>query len=779
VTEALSELAWCRQDWGLLEQCESALRQVEETYGPLWRGLRVVRPLAQSPENVNPAADSTADSTPDSTIAPSTDPTNDLPGGPDQIDDLARQRERFYPSLQQTRIVAGRVAAYRGELRRAVANYEEAWELGLPRVSLAVDLVELLNELGETERAQRYVREVRHFLSATSSVIDRSFLDLETESVDETIHLAEALVEDMPRSESYVRLGRTLVLTALPEQRDYEQRLQRAEAAFRRAVEIEPTNTRAWAALFRYLIAVQPNPVESQAVLAALAEHRGISPLERSYVLAQLNESINNRARAAELYRESLQWAEQQAVSEERVVVLERAAQFFRRVDVELAERCCRQALELDDQAVGPRQILIELLLAKQSGDAALEAKRLSEPLKLLGIGGDSARRLQARVLLEALAWDGDADASRQRAIGLLGGLTAKTGSDALLLAELHLLGNRQAEAISEMRGLLENFTTDGAEVLRFLREFDRQLDATATLRNLAERLYQQLESLPPFDLPALDQRLMLAERHAADSTGSPPPLTASLIESFARRAIARAASDQEQFQELVRLLRHLLASGRWKDVERLVVLKPELLPRPRTAAALANALAFADTAQEPPPPVADSLDGWLNDYSDDAELLFAVANLRFMRGDNVRAIELFRRSLTVRPHEATTLNNLALALASEDPASLNESFRLIDQAIQLDGRTAQSLDSLAVLHLIHGERDTAVTLLLEAVSQAPADGLLFLHLAKGWLEQGNEEMARFALNMAESMNTRDQALLPLDQQMYQQLVSQLGVPGR
>jgi hypothetical protein len=71
------------------------------------------------------------------------------------------------------------------------------------------------------------------------------------------------------------------------------------------------------------------------------------------------------------------------------------------------------------------------------------------------------------------------------------------------------------------------------------------------------------------------------------------------------------------------------------------------------------------------------------------------------------------------------------------------------------------------------------VALLLEALSQAPADGLLFLHLAKGWLEQGDEKMARFALSMTESMNTRDQALLPMDQQMYQQLVSQLGVPGR
>ena len=102
----------------------------------------------------------------------------DAPGTPDEATELADQLADSHPHLRQTRIAAGHVAACRGRYWHALADYEEAWEMGLPRIWLAVDLIGLLNELGQTTRAQRYVHEVRQYLAATEQIIDPTLLGL-------------------------------------------------------------------------------------------------------------------------------------------------------------------------------------------------------------------------------------------------------------------------------------------------------------------------------------------------------------------------------------------------------------------------------------------------------------------------------------------------------------------------------------------------------------------------------------------------------------------------
>jgi exosortase len=750
VIESLSELAWCREDWEQLEECESLLRDVEGAYGPLWRTLRIRRLLAQSP-NDHPETASTAE----------------------EIDQLARQLEVLYPHIQQSRIAAGRVATYRGLLRRAVANYEEAWELGLPRVSLAVDLVGLLNELGETDRAQRYVREVRTYLTATRDVIDQSFLDLENESASEAIRMAEALAQDSPRSDSYLRLGRTLVLTALPQDAEYEDRLQRAEAAFRRAVELNPTDIRAWAALFRYLVAVKSDPVESQAVFRSLAERNDITPLNRAFVLAQLHESIENHIVADQLYRQSLQLA-QLADPAERLIVLERVAQYFRRIDPPLSEQCCREALAIDESSIGPRQILLELLLVKRSREAAFEAKQIVESLGELGLSSDGWKRLQARVLVQASTWEDDPTGARRNVIELLESVTNKTSGDALLLSELYFVSGQQPAAITQLRTVAKQLPVDGAEVLRFLKQFDKQLYSDARSRSLAEQIYDQLEEQPDYGLTALDLRCEVAVQRGEGSYDQRRSIASSLIHRFVRRAIERAETEQDQFHKLVSVMRHLVATGRWEEAQQLTQLTPSLLPVPRPAAALATALATYDPTSEYAQLAAPMLDSWLVNHPNDPEMLFAVANLRLLWDEKQEAIELFRRSLALFPHHTATMNNLAIALATDDAGQLNESMQLVGEAIELEGRKPQWLDTLAVLHLQRGEHELAVGLLLEALPNYQDNDLLFLHLAKAWTELGDHDMARFALDLVESSKLRDRILTPLDRRMYEDVVGQL-----
>jgi Flp pilus assembly protein TadD len=160
--------------------------------------------------------------------------------------------------------------------------------------------------------------------------------------------------------------------------------------------------------------------------------------------------------------------------------------------------------------------------------------------------------------------------------------------------------------------------------------------------------------------------------------------------------------------------------------------------------------------------------------YPDDVQLLFAIASLRLMEGDVDRAVELFRASLEQNPNHVMSLNNLALALSVKDLSHLDESARLLQQAVELAGPQPRLIDSQAVLEILSGRPAQAVTLLLNAVPQADSDGPMFLHLAQAWSALGNVEMARYALDMADSRRVTDQPLLPLDRQWYEQLTATL-----
>jgi Flp pilus assembly protein TadD len=381
-------------------------------------------------------------------------------------------------------------------------------------------------------------------------------------------------------------------------------------------------------------------------------------------------------------------------------------------------------------------------------------------------------------VLLQASEWDRDPAELRRRAGEFLGKLINKTSSDALLLAELHLLGNQYAAAVAELRIVANSLPSDGDRLLSFLSRLDTRLYADTRTQLLAERIYDQLEDLPAYSLKALDVRLETSLGRSSAASDQGRSLARSLVDRYIRRSIDRAAWADEPFQDLVRLMQHLISTGRAELAGELARLNLESLPSPRPAAALAASLAMSDPAADEVQRLAKALDQWLVDYPADAELLFAVANLRFACGEIPRAIQLYRSSLAQQPDRCTSMNNLALALASQQPASLDESFQLVRRAIEIDGRKSQWLDTLAVLHLMQGQYDMAAALLLDALPDAPGDESIFLHLAKAWLEQGNDALANFALNMAESRTTNHYMRLPLDRQMYQQVVEHLRTNG-
>ncbi len=751
VTETLSQLAWALEDWDLLEQCEASLRVIEGVYGPRWRTFRIRRILAQSQESTTEGAKEA-----------------------EEAERLTREMEKMFPHLQQTHITAGRVATHRGLLWKAVANYEEAWDLGLPRISLAVDLITLLNELGETDRAQRYVRETRQYLMTTEQFLDDSLMPMDAETAYEAIRMAEALVTEQPQSSAYLRLGRTLVLSALPGRPDTEQRLQRAEQAFREAIRIEPSDTRTWAALFRYLVSVRPNPIESQALLSELAAREDISLLNRKFVLAQLNESIGNTARAGSLYREAIELARKELPSEQ-LVVLERSAQFFHSSDPAFAETCCREALQLEENAVGPTQILLHLLLEKNGPEAAVEAERLVNQLAQHWGDSDYGKRIRAEVLMRvALQSEKRADTLRKEAIELLKSVNKFSSQDALLLSELHLTKDERAEAMVQLQYVAEQLPKDTAPVLRYLAAYGDTLYNDARFRLLGEQLFEKLEQLPESDLQSLDLRIELAKQRSGGSPAEKKTLATSMLSEFVRRRLSSEADAARQVDILARVMQHLVDTERGDQAMSLLPLIVDLVPAPRGELAMGLALARTEAKREQLQPLADKLHESLASFPGSAELRFAVANVALMQGQTELAIQLWRDCLLQQPDHLRSLNNLALALVCNSPGSSDESMTLLNRAIELGGRDPLTLDSLAVVHLVRNEPQAALELLLEALPSSKEDALMFLHLAAAWSRLGDSQMAEFALTMAESRQIGRRPLMPLDRQLLQELRGKL-----
>jgi predicted Zn-dependent protease len=219
-----------------------------------------------------------------------------------------------------------------------------------------------------------------------------------------------------------------------------------------------------------------------------------------------------------------------------------------------------------------------------------------------------------------------------------------------------------------------------------------------------------------------------------------------------------------------------LLETGHKESANTLVDRFPELVPPSRGASALVTALAMS-----PPDAVSATtqqawVQRWQREHPQDAELQFCVANLSLMRGDYLRAVELLRQCRDQNPEHLTTLNNLALALALGQQQPTAEAFELLQSAITQAGRQPLLMDTLAVLYLRQGAPQSAVDVLLAALPDATADGLLFLHLSQAWLDLGQDDLARYAFGMARSREVDLKPLVPEDRQMLQRLRRQFNL---
>lgn len=763
-----AELAMSDGEWALCEKLETTLKQAEgEEYGVIWREIQARLLLAQTQAD---KAD--------------VDDARFLEAVQLQKDIVARR-----PAWAPAFLLLAQIATRLEDADGAIEAYQKAERLGDRSLRVAEELAYLLFRQQRNAEAELYMQRAPELLNRStrlaSDAIARLYLPRGEREV--AIDLAQGWAARMPNdAASHLRLGWTLSNTANEKSANYHDVLKQAEAEFKRAIELAPEEPDNWAALFGFY-KDQDNAQAALGTLRQLADELKIEPARRAAVLALLYESIGQYDLAAAHFRQAVE----QSDNEPRW--FEQAARFFATRDPVYAEELCRRALAISSKARRARRMLIGLLGERGTSEAFAEAfDLLPEPVA----GGPrlaTDRRLEAW-LLTRRAQAGDVERAAELYQSLLDDRLAAAPADALGLGAALEAQGRLPPAYERYRlavGMAPSSLAVAAAFVDFLsRHADKRAGTPDRSAYLDEANVQieRMEANANDSLPLLMLRLRimvdvapdaadraksLQQRARALARGLPAgsadtweSAISAAIDDYIRRFVF-GQKVEARTAPLQNLLTQLAVTGRAAEAVRVAKAHATLVSAEVMAAALANALSLATPVDAALLAEAEpALTAALAAAPEDFELVFAVANLRFLNEKNDDALALYRRALELRADHPMCWNNLALCLL-EKPGHGAEARAAIDRAIELAGikqggrREPGFVDTLSLVQLEVETPQAAQATLRQVLDGICLDPRSWLHLATIQARANLPDEARASLTHARQLKLDSVMLTP------------------
>ncbi|MBK9360822.1 MAG: PEP-CTERM system TPR-repeat protein PrsT [Rubrivivax sp.] len=505
-----------------------------------------------------------------------------------------------------------------------------------------------------------------------------------------------------------------------------------AEAAYRKAIDLQPDQLEAHAALIGLAVQRKDMGQASQQVQQMLKASKGNAQaryLEASVALMQGD---------AKHAREVTQGLLRVAPNHPRVLFVAGLAE-LRLGAPALAETLLTKSVMADADAAEPRRALAEALLrlgrapraldvlAPLTGAQSRDAKAVALLAQAHLLQGDTRQADEAFARAAQLA-PSDADVRTARAVSQLG-----RGKDDAALAELGDLARTQADA-----------TADYALVTTHLRrgDFKQALAAADALaaklpqqpmpdmlrgqialrlndRDAARRYFEWALGKDARYLPALNQLVAL------DLADGKPDLARGRLVAH----LQKHADHVPAMLALADLLRRTGApreeAQKWLDeavkvnpidpAARMAVVDHHL--RSNDSRAALQAAQAADTA-----------------IRDNPELVERLGRAQLRAGELNQAVATFRRLLAMRPGNPAPL--LLLAQAQEAAGEAAAARQQIDEAIRLAPDAVPPRQAAVALALRQNEPARALDLARAVQQRAPRDAL-------GWALEGDVEMAR------------------------------------
>jgi len=792
----LLETALRARDESTMETIEEALAEIYtvEEEGPHWLWGQAVRASLQATAM---AADAADDASTKARVL-------EKLGQAQQYLARARELRRYWSRVPA---LAAAIYEQQGDPQKALENYLAAIDLGETNPMVFTRALKLLYDDRQFDKVKELIGKIGSSAQIPSGLVGRIQPFLALQQGDPEAALLHVREYARGSQEYYVHLmhGR---LAAEMARRDglagqtnrAGQRLQEAEQAFRRAVELASNTSETWVELTRFLAASG----RKQEALAAIEEARGkIPPPQLPLALARLYAVSGENDRADTQFRTVL------AAAPDDPVVVRSAADFFLATSkVQDAEQLLRRFTEggvqgSADDVVWARRRLAAILSSRPDFSSRVEAIALVEKncqqtdsaiedLRLLGslLNGHPNRNERARgieIFKEIVQ------------------LPSVTPEDRFILSQLYLAQKDWFHANEQFVALL---TMPGGNQPRYFAASIRALLANDNTEEAARRL-KRLEQMAPHDFATIDLRAAVAfargeytnalgelTRYVGDDTALPSDPGVRLyqaafrLEQFAARLAKDGKTSQatqflgeaeSMFRKFVRdhvgqelvLASFLGRQGKFDEalawIERhWAANRPE-----QVAAALGYAL--KNTALTP----AQSRRGEavaraaLEKFNRPLELLLVLGDAMTLQQRYVEAEEYYRECLAKNDRDARVMNNLAMFLALQKK-NLDEALELINGAIEIQGPTPATLDSRASVYLAMDEPGKALADLSVALAEEVKPAWLFRQ-ALAYDRIGRPEAAAVSLKRAvEQEGLTAEMLIPNERAVYQEMKSRL-----
>ncbi|MGD9632573.1 MAG: tetratricopeptide repeat protein [Pirellulales bacterium] len=731
-----------------------------------------------------------------------------------EIQQLTDRAMKDRPNWFELQLLSAELAVRKGDEKDALAHFEKAQELGRPSENAILLHVQLLLRDGRREPAKRLMEKLPE--STLQGNVGPVYADvlLSTGDVEKAVDVITKYAEAAPKDAGrQLTLGQVLTRASSdPKMSDARRKdlLAQAGKALQLAVKLSPESPQTWLALISYQV-VQKDLEGAKATLQqaqlGLAEDQMIGVLAKgNEIMGQWFDAENVYLTTLEAQPDNLLLAQELATfylgpSYPRNDKYQKATPLVNRIlkagaehklessdpNLMWARRAAAQMLA----ETGDYQKLrkAEKLLASNAIDGTLPTQERLQMANILATRADPISRDKAKRLFEAVKKD--------QPLSL---------RDDMVLGNLYFARQEWEQCKRHMRtAVAQNRKSPDARAL--FANMILQRGSDKEIQDEAWRQISELKKIAPND--ARTVQLIVAfsgktgkEQQARDyllsllpKVKDPAQLSdqqLAMMEFVAPMLVS--VNDLDNAEKLYRAIvaknpNKVLALadflGTHRDVGQAFelldsVYKPELTePVSRTAIGIVRSR--RDEIQDK---YDDKVRGWLErgllENPDSVPLQMLLAEFADTQKNYDEAAEIYKKLLARDDVKditrAIVLNNLAFLVALADNADEAgvDPLKLIDEAIQILGPTADILDSRAVVYLAKGDYQKAIRDLDNSLTDNPTPAKYF-HKAVAHLGAGENTAALKAWDDAHKLNKDTRSTLNrMEFEQYDRAKSQI-----
>jgi tetratricopeptide (TPR) repeat protein len=705
------------------------------------------------------------------------------------------------PKWERIPLLEAQIDDATGETETAIEKYKAAIQLGIRHPDVVRRTVQLLVSRRRIDEARDLLTDSRRSNPKMREELGRPTVEiamLQDDTSAETVELAERLVKDSKNPNDFVWLGLVYNSNA---RRVNDGWPQKAEVAFRRAIQIDPTAPEPWIMLVEHLVRLarldeQAGPRLEQAKGEIEKAEKAIPAEKRSRALATCYDLVGNKAEAEKHYNALVK----QSPNDLNVLRSQILFQ-LQNGETEKAIPSLRRFIDLaptdSDLRRWGRRALAGAFIA--SNDFARSGEALDLVDSNLRERQGNPDDLQVRAIVNA-----SRPGSRQQSIKELEDLFARANPSPqmeFVLARLYELDGNWIKAQERMESLLtKGGKRNPAYYSHFIQALLRRDDTTAAARWLT-RLESVVRAAQDKANDRTDKSPVIVELRARVWAKQGRKADASrLLKQFAAevyqerknplvlRDVGRLLADLKLTADAEELIRQYVAAAEMKNPTSVLTLAEFLAREDRVAEAIrlcsgalksANpeltailAISSVRLGKATPDDYKSAgavIDEAMRLKPQSLDLQISLAEFHDAEGRYDEAIERYRAILEKDPKSDIALNNLAWLLAFQEGKAA-EALEIIERAIRTAGPQANLLDTKGVILISLNRPDEAVKVLAEAVTQARSPELYY-HLAMAHYRAKQSVEAGRTWRLAKEAGFTTKNLHPLENKSYEELL--------